>query len=56
MSTRLVIAYGIIALVLAFAIMAAWIRLRRRRRRPSRDHLRVDLIAHEAPHDSDGKS
>lgn len=45
MSTRLLIAYALIALVLlALAVLAGRASLLRRRR-PSRDHLRVDLFA-----------
>jgi hypothetical protein len=45
MTTRLLIAYSVIALiVLALAVLAARASSRRRRR-PSRDHLRVDLFA-----------
>jgi hypothetical protein len=40
------IAYALIALVLlAFAVFAARSSLRRRKRRPSNQHLRVDLFA-----------
>lgn len=46
MTTRLSIAYALIALVLlAVAVFAARSSLHRRRRRPSHEHLRVDLFA-----------
>lgn len=46
MTTRYLIAYALIALILlALAVFAARSSLRRRRRRPSNDHLRVDLFA-----------
>ena len=45
MTTRLLIAYGVIALVLiVLALLAGRASLRRRRPRPSRNHLRVDLF------------
>jgi hypothetical protein len=46
MTTRLLIAYSVVALIMvALAVAAARASARRRRRRPSRDHLRVDLFA-----------
>lgn len=51
MSTRHLIAWGVIFLVVAvFALLAV---RAARRRRPARDHLRVDLFAAEAPDDRD---
>lgn len=45
MTTRLLIAYALIALVLLALAVLAGRASRRRRRRPSREHLRVDLFA-----------
>lgn len=46
MTTRLMIAYAVIALVLVvLALLAGRASVRRRRPRPSREHLRVDLFA-----------
>lgn len=46
MTTRLSIAFALFALVmLALAVLAGRASLRRRRRRLSREHLRVDLFA-----------
>lgn len=46
MTTRLLIAYGVIGLVLVtFALIAARAIIRRRRPRASRERLRVDLFA-----------
>jgi hypothetical protein len=45
MTTRLLIAYAVIAvMLLALALLAGRASLRRRRPRSSREHLRVDLF------------